>query len=155
MAEDKSPAAKGGDKKGAKARAAPASRNRADGVNKFESCAKDFCDNELKSSYIYSLKEEPSASAVRIFKATFSKPTPVSPAPPAVVHVWLEVKYENSMCKVWRYKVESNKHFLDDKTAFNESWFDKIVERKIAMRELVPLGDKFTGTRMTSVPVMR
>ena len=81
MAEDKSPAAKGGDKKGAKARAAP-SRNRADGVNKFESCAKDFCDNELKSSYIYSLKEEPSASAVRIFKATFSKPTPVSPAPP-------------------------------------------------------------------------
>ena len=38
---------------------------------------------------------------------------------------------------------------------YNESWFDKIVERKLAMRDLVPLGDKFTGTRMPSVPVMR
>ena len=51
--------------------------------------------------------------------------------------------------------VESNKHYFTDTTQFNESWFDKVVERKLAMRDLVPLGDKFTSSRMPSVPVMR
>merc|ERR1712196_179496 len=116
----------------------------AGGQSRFLTTAQEFCNADLKCTYRYSLAEVPSQSAVRVFTATFSKPTPVAPAPPAVVYVTLEVKYEGGVCKVLRYKVEGNKHWFDEKTKFNESWLDKVVERKLAIRDMIPLGDAFT-----------
>ena len=77
----KSPTTKA--KSPAKARAAPSRRAGGDTQSRFMSAAKDFCDNELRCSYVYSLTEEPSSSATRVFKAVFSKPTPVRPFAPA------------------------------------------------------------------------
>lgn len=72
--------------------------------SRFQVCAEEFCDTYFKCSYQCHLQEKPSSSNVRTFIATFSKPTLLTPAPPAVVRVNLEVVYEGGGCKVSRFK---------------------------------------------------
>lgn len=72
--------------------------------SRFQLCAEDFCESYFVCSYQCHLQEKPSSSNVRTFIATFSKPTKMTPAPPSVVRVNLEVVYEGGGCKVSRFK---------------------------------------------------
>ena len=115
---------------------------------RFQVCAEEFCESYFKCSYQCHLQEKPSSSNSRTFIATFSKPTLLTPAPPAVVRVNLEVVYEGGGCKVSRFKVDGSAHWLDSETPFNELWFDRVIRRKLACQQIVSLDDAFTETRM-------
>ena len=106
--------------------------------SRFQVCAEEFCESYFKCSYQCHLQEKPSSSNVRTFIATFSKPTLLTPAPPAVVRVNLEVVYEGGGCKVSRFKVDGSSHWLDSETPFQELWFDRARARAPTTRRARP-----------------
>jgi hypothetical protein len=115
--------------------------------SRFQVCAEEFCESYFKCSYQCHLQEKPSSSNVRTFIATFSKPTLLTPAPPAVVRVNLEVVYEGGGCKVSRFKVDGSSHWLDSETPFQELWFDRARARVPTTRRARPTRAPDDATR--------
>eukprot|EP00622_Pseudochattonella_farcimen_P002504 FR737435.1.p1 GENE.FR737435.1~~FR737435.1.p1 ORF type:complete len:157 (+),score=9.89 FR737435.1:48-518(+) len=123
----------------------------------FESAAKLFCETELKCSYESYLNKKGISvdTNTKIFVTTWSKPTPTSPAPPAVGYIKLEVFRDPELLDgdphryvVSRYQVEFNQFFYANDTPFEERWLDIVISRKLRFRNLVDLGDDFLNTRL-------
>ncbi|KAJ8606484.1 hypothetical protein CTAYLR_005888 [Chrysophaeum taylorii] len=117
---------------------------------RFQVCAEAFCKDYFGGSYDSQVDERMALgpSQRRRFTATFSKPTPECPVPPAVVRVDFEVVLEDGECRVTQFRVEGMSLYLDPSTPFNEAWFDEVIQRKLALKGLVPVQDAFTETRI-------
>lgn len=75
--------------------------------SRFQACAEAFSDDHFKCSYDWHVTEkivEKCPSHVRWFTAIFSKPSEVTPAPPAVAKVSIEVILEAGSCRVSRFR---------------------------------------------------
>uniref|UniRef100_A0A7S2Y1G3 Uncharacterized protein n=1 Tax=Fibrocapsa japonica TaxID=94617 RepID=A0A7S2Y1G3_9STRA len=120
--------------------------------NDFSSAAAHFAEVHLNCSYSYSLAMDNLSGddpLERRYVVTFSKPTPIHPAPLAVAKVIVRVVSTGGQHVVISYSVEGRKQQFDPNTEFEERWLDEVIERKMKMRGIIDLSDEFTESRLT------
>lgn len=121
----------------------------------YRRAADTFFRTHMNCSYGYTFGQETVVSKTkRKFDTTWSRVSAQCPTPPAVVHITVEVKKEQteekgaSTYRVTKYKIEMNQSSFDENSVFEERWLDRVVSQKLRTRNLIVLGDDFTNSRL-------
>ena len=125
-------------------------------MNRFHQTAITFSANRLApsaASYTTTVHEDTANGgddpSKRLFKVTFSQPTPSCPVPDAVAAVFVRVWYENRNYAVKGYFVEGKKQLLPEDFPFNLAWIERVIRTKRSMKEQMSVeNDEFLRTRL-------
>ena len=104
------------------------------------------------TTYVYSLKQKKKKrTCVARFKAIFSRPSKVDPVPEAVVDVHFDVVgIDGASNFEVLFTIEDQKyqHSSKDSIAFDERWFDTVIQQKKATANFLNVVSDFESTRL-------